>query len=87
MGRCWEGEVTHDLRSDASDCGNGKRKGRKRAISVELTKTAGRVGGTWREREILEGAIERDINGRSICAAGERELRAVLMLGSSIFWL
>jgi hypothetical protein len=82
-----EEEVTDDLRSDASDSGNGKRKGTKRAISIRLTKTAGRVGGTWREGEILEGAIESDINGHSIWAAGENGLRAVLMLGSSILWM
>jgi hypothetical protein len=87
MERPGEGDVTHDLRTDASDSGNGKRKGTKRAISIRLTKTAGRVGGAWREGEIPEGAIEKDINGRSIWAAGKRWLRAVLMLASSILWM
>jgi hypothetical protein len=64
-----------------------EKREEERAISVGLTKTAGRVGGIWREGEILEGAIERDINGRSIWAAGESELRGVMILGWFILGL
>jgi hypothetical protein len=55
MGRAGEGNVTHDLRTDASDSGNGKRKGRKEAISIGLTKTARRVGEHgWRAKSWKE---------------------------------
>jgi hypothetical protein len=51
---------------------------------MRLTKKDRRVGREWRDGEILDGEIEREISGRSILVAEKSQMRVELMLFSSI---